>query len=419
MKSNINKKTKQTILWQDASHKDNVRTFQHVSLVHVYFMKGYDKLLMGRLLLKDRKIFFEYDSNFIKLGLQLSPFKLPLKNGVIKSNDHTFEGLFGIFNDSIPDGWGRLLLDRKLISIGLNPNILSPLDRLCIVGSHGMGALTYEPELPQQHQFIDKDLDEIAEEVYHIQENEKNHFIDELLILGGSSAGARPKIMIKLNNEDCMVKFRSSTDLKDIGNIEYAYYLMGQDAGLKMSQSQLLPSKKGFGYFSTKRFDRNKGKRIHMHTISGLLHSDHRYPTLDYETIMKATLWLTRNANECEKQFRAAVFNVLSHNRDDHSKKFSYLMNEQGEWSISPSYDLTFSNGPRAEHCTTVMGEGKNPTLEHLIKLGEVSSLKKAKILEIIDEVRSSISQWSHFADTAGVSKTSKKMILRILEQNF
>lgn len=413
------KKTKEAILWKDSFYKDNIQTFHHISLVHVHFIRGYDKLLVGRLLFKDRKIFFEYDSNFIKLGLQLSPFKLPLKTGVIKSNDPTFEGLFGVFNDSIPDGWGRLLLDRKLVSIGLNPNILSPLDRLCVVGANGMGALTYEPEVPKQYQSISKSLDEIANEIYHIQENDKAHFIDELLSLGGSSAGARPKIMIKLDNEDWMVKFRSPTDLKDIGNIEYAYYLMAQDAGLKVSPSQLLPSKKGFGYFTTKRFDRNKDKRIHMHTISGLLYSDHRYPTLDYETIMKATLWLTRNANECEKQFRVAVFNVLSHNRDDHSKNFSYLMNEQGEWSISPSYDLTFSSGPREEHCTTVMGEGKKPILEHLIKLGEVSGLKNSKILEIIDEVRFSISQWPHFADTAGVSKPSKKMILKTLEQNF
>lgn len=135
------------------------------NLVYVYYHGLGIKKFMGRLLLKNRQIFFEYDGSFIKTGLELSPFKLPLKAGVIQSSDRSFDGLFGIFNDSLPDGWGRLLLDRKLMNAGLNPGALSPLDRLCFVGSNGMGALSYEPENPSAISHITNDLDEIDSEI--------------------------------------------------------------------------------------------------------------------------------------------------------------------------------------------------------------------------------------------------------------
>ena len=390
-------------------------TFQTTTLVHVYFMRQHDKYLMGRLALKDRKIFFEYDPEFIKTGLELSPFKLPLKSGVISSNDPTFETLFGVFNDSLPDGWGRVLLDRKLMSLGLNPSTLSPLDRLCFVGKHGMGALIYEPENSREPCFQHEGLDEIEEEIRVFQEQDDDRFVDDLLSLGGSSAGARPKILIQVEARDWIIKFRSFMDPKDIGNIEYAYHLMATDAKLNVPKAKLFPSHKGSGYFGVQRFDRSGSKRLHMHTLSGLLHVDHREPSLDYETIMKATLWLTRDVAQAEKQFRAAVFNMLSHNRDDHSKNFSFLMDEKGTWAVSPAYDLTFSSGPGGEHCTMMMGEGKNPNLSHVLKLARLGSIKKPKALEIIDEVASAISKWDKFAKDAGVSKTSQTLIQKTL----
>ena len=294
------------------------------NLVYVYYQRPHTKLLMGRLLLKNRQIFFEYDAAFIKTGLELSPFKLPLKAGVIASNDRTFEGLFGVFNDSLPDGWGRLLLDRKLMNSGLNPKTLSPIDRLGFVGSNGMGALSYEPENPSAISPITKDLDEIETEIQATLD-ENDAYVDELLVLGGSSAGARPKVLLSLDGEDWLIKFRSSFDPKDISAIEYAYHLMAKEAGLMVPESKLFPSRKGLGFFGVKRFDRNRDSRIHMHTIAGLLHADHRASVLDYESIMKATLYLTKDIRQCDIQFRNAVFNVLSHNRDDHSKNFAFL----------------------------------------------------------------------------------------------
>ncbi len=385
-------------------------SFSNQDLVYVYYLGSGEKQLTGRLLLKNRQIFFEYDAAFIKTGLELSPFKLPLKSGVVESNDRTFEGLFGLFNDSLPDGWGRLLLDRKLMNAGLNPGILSPLDRLCFVGTLGMGALSYEPENPSSISHITNDLDEIDSEIQATLD-ENDAYVEDLLVLGGSSAGARPKVLLHIEGADWLIKFRSQLDPKDISAIEYAYHLMAIDAGLMVPKAKLFPSRKGLGFFGVNRFDRNDNNRIHMHTIAGLLHADHRELSLDYESIMKATLYLTKDIRQCEIQFRNAIFNVLSHNRDDHSKNFSFLMDQQGNWTVSPAYDLTFSSGPSGEHSTMMMGEGKSPTKVHLLKLASIVGIKQEKALEIIDQVLAATQQWDAFADKVGVSAIQTRNI--------
>lgn len=373
------------------------------NLVHVYYHGFGTKQLVGRLLWKNKQMFFEYDASFIKLGLELSPFKLRLQSGVISSTDSPFEKLFGVFNDSLPDGWGRLLIDRKLISLGLNPNTFSPLDRLCHIGSYTIGALSYEPTFSDAYISLITDLDEIDHEVASTLA-ENNQYLDSLLVLNGSSCGARPKALLKIDNDDWLIKFRSSFDPEDIGAIEYAYHLMAVDAGLNVPVARLFASKNGHGFFGVQRFDRKNEQQIHIHTISGLLHSDHREPSLDYEIIMKATLHLTRDIKQCEAQFRNAVFNVLSHNRDDHSKNFSFLMDAHGTWVVSPAYDLTFSFGPCGEHSTMVMGEGKNPTQNHLLRLAEIANINRNTALEIIEQTLEATNKWKIFAHNSGVS---------------
>jgi len=390
-------------------------TYRPISLVHVYFTQPTGKVPMGRLAQNEHQLFFEYDPEFLKRGLDLSPFKLPLKPGLIPCEDKIFDGLFGVFNDSLPDGWGRLLLDRKLLQRGMIPEALSPLDRLCFVGGHGMGALTYAPEIEGLTSGYQEDLDAIAHEVFQFQQHHDDSFVDELLTMNGSSAGSRPKIVVVREQQDWIIKFPSSHDPQDIGPIEYAYHLMAKEARLEVPTAKLFPSQKGPGYFGVQRFDVASGKRFHMHTVSGLLHANHRSPTLDYESIMKATSWLTKNAHDCEKQFRAAAFNVFGHNRDDHAKNFSFLMDEKGKWQVSPSYDLTFSSGPRGEHCSTLMGEGKHPALPHLLKLAAIGGIKAETARQIIEEVRTAISKWSPFATAAGVSPASLTRIQKAL----
>ncbi|MGB0934511.1 MAG: type II toxin-antitoxin system HipA family toxin [Alphaproteobacteria bacterium] len=391
--------------------------FEPTQIVSVFYQPDKQKIPVGRLALKSRKLYFEYDSGFVDSGIQLSPFKLPLGPGVIASQDHTFDCLFGVFNDSLPDGWGRLLLDRNLIKHNINPGTLSVLDRLCFVGSNGMGALVYEPEQETSQPNNTLDLDQIAAEIALFQKNDDTQYIEDLLQLGGSSAGARPKVLVNIDNEEWLVKFRSTNDPIDIGAIEFAYYMMACEAGLETPTAKLFPAKAGPGYYGCKRFDRSQSARTHMHSTSGLLHADHRLPSLDYETILKASLHVTKNMQECLKQFRHCVFNVLSHNRDDHSKNFSLLMDQHGVWKISPAYDLTFSSGPSGEHCTMIMGEGRHPGKEHLLALAETCSIKLTDAIAIIEEVMAAVAKWDHFASDAGVSADSKKMIAGELDK--
>ncbi len=388
-----------------------------VNLIHVGFMKGSTQIPMGRLVLHKRKILFEYDRDFLNTNLDVSPFKLPLKPGLIPCDDRVFDGLFGVFNDSLPDGWGRLLLDRKLRHMGLNPGDLSPLDRLRFVGKHGMGALLYEPPVEDHQPHTYDDYDVIETMMMQFQDQEDDRFVDDLLSLNGSSAGARPKILVQINQEDWLIKFRSSFDPNDSGAIEYAYHLMAKQAGLNVPEAHLFPSKNCPGYFGVKRFDKVGSQRIHMHTVSGLLHLNNGVPSLDYETILQVTLRLTKDVREVERQLRCTAFNVLAHNRDDHSKNFSFLMNADGLWGVSPAYDITFSSGPGGEHCTTLMGEGKNPTYTNLVSLVKTVGLDIQRIKEISDEVGEAVSCWDTFANQAGVSKKSSLLIKDRLKQ--
>jgi serine/threonine-protein kinase HipA len=396
-----------------------------VKVVHVTYCGGKTPLPMGRLAFIDRRIFFEYTPEFLHSGLELSPFKLPLKPGIFTCKEHIFDGLFGVFNDSLPDGWGRLLLDRKLTKVGINPQTLTPLDRLCYVGKGGMGALQYQPEIEEKKKFnLLTDLDLIADECLQFLENKGDQYVEDLLVMNGSSAGARPKIVVSLlpdqkgfktsqppYHNEWIIKFRSFLDPEDIGPLEYAYHLMASAAGVDVPQAKLFKSRKCGGHFGVKRFDRQEHRILHMHTVSGLLHADHRLPSLDYGTLMKATLWLTKDIREGEKLLRLAAFNVFAHNRDDHAKNFSFLMDENGTWRLSPAYDLTYSYGPGGEHCTTVMGEGKYPSSSSLLKLAQVADIKPEKATQIIHHVKEAVVNWPRFAKEAEVTSRSMESI--------
>lgn len=384
-------------------------------------------LPVGRLAFREGQIYFEYDSSFLTSGLEISPLRLPLQPGVRTFDRSLFEGLPGLFNDSLPDGWGRLLLDRSIRQQGMLPGQFSPLDRLAHVGNKGMGALVYEPDQGTDEVCEHIDLDVLASHAQDVLNGEAGDVLEELLALNGSSAGARPKAVIAVDAarknivhgtdtlqagfEPWLVKFPNSADGPDTGAIEYVYALMAKDAGLDMTQTHLFSAQTGAGYFATKRFDRNAEQRVHVHSACGLLHSDFRAPSLDYEDLIALTGMLTRDVREVAKMFQLAVFNVLAHNRDDHSKNFSFLMNEAGEWRLSPAYDLTFSSGPRGEQSTMVMGEGKNPGAEHLIKLGLDAKLGQELINTIIDRTKYALGQWRVLARKYGVSQANIELI--------
>lgn len=341
---------------------------------------------------------FEYDREWLAEGFSISPFSLPLKAGVFIPKIDPFDGVFGVFADSMPDGWGRLLVDRLLLKRGINPVEISNLDRLAIVGNSGMGALTYEPDRHFEELYSDMELDEIAEECSKILKTDSSEKLDELFLMGGSSGGARPKILTNIEGEEWIIKFPSSEDKVDIGRQEYEYSVCAKKCGIDMTETKLFPSKRCEGYFGTKRFDRvnneNGINRVHMLSVSGLLETSHRIPNLDYDILMKLTLELTKDYAEVEKLYRLMCFNVFAHNRDDHSKNFSYIYDEaEQSWKLSPAYDLTYSYSIGGEHATSVHGEGKNPSMKELLLVAETIGMNRKRAESIAKEIQECVYQ--------------------------
>lgn len=339
-----------------------------------------------------RVIAFQYADEWLSSGFSLSPLSLPLQKKVYIPKYDPFDGLFGAFADSLPDGWGRLLVDRMLLKNGIDPHEVDMLNRLAIVGDTGMGALTYYPTHKQSSHNSGLSYDRLAAECKRILETDYTEDLDELFLLGGSSGGARPKILTEINGEDWIVKFPASVDRKDIGLIEYQYSICAKKCGIRMAETRLFPSNQCEGYFGTKRFDRVNGKRVHMLTVSALLEVSHRIPSIDYGTLLALTLKLTQSYAEVEKMYRLMCFNMYAHNRDDHTNNFSFLYDETKKtWELSPAYDLTYSNSLGGEHATCINGEGKNPKLSDLLALADKIGIKESKARQIAEFVEQTV----------------------------
>lgn len=347
-------------------------------------------------MMREGTVAFEYDRQWLQDGYAISPYSLPLEEKVFIPRYDPFEGLFGVFDDSLPDGWGRLLTDRLLLKNGENPYEIDCLNRLSIVGDSGMGVLSYHPvhDLGEAGEILD--YDRMARECKKVLETDFSEDLDELFRLGGSSGGARPKIFTKYNGEEWIVKFPSSIDKEDCGEVEYRYALCAKKCGLDMADVRLFPSERCAGYFGTKRFDRVRGKdgnmqRVHMLSVSGMLETSHRIPNLDYHLLMRLTLSLTKDYRQVEQMFRQMCFNVFAHNRDDHSRNFSFLYDEiDRRWKLSPVYDLTYSNSLGGEHATCVDGNGKNPGMKEILSVAVKIGLaqdKSKRIAETIHEI--------------------------------
>jgi serine/threonine-protein kinase HipA len=408
------------------------RVFRPITVLNVEMVLNGARRQVGRLAWRDRVIYFEYDSAFLSTRIELSPFGLKRAPGVIEGQPTVFERLHGLFNDSLPDGWGRLLMDRKLHQVGIQPNQLTPLDRLAWIGGHGMGALLYRPEHPGLTGGGEGvDLDRLADQSRMVLEDKPKAVLDELLRIGGSPQGARPKALVGVsvdggslihgvddlpdNYEHWIVKFRSSTDTADVGAIEHAYAAMAREAGVAMPPTALFPAKKGPGYFGIKRFDRSGNRRLHMHTASGLLNIDHTLPSLGYDGLLRAARSLTRRQSEVEQVFARMVFNVFAHNRDDHTKNHSFLIAEDGGWYASPAYDVTFSSGPDGEHALDIAGEGRNPGVGHIHAVANEVGVGKKEAAAIIDRVKMAVDRWPVLATGSGVSDKMASAIDRVL----
>ena len=382
-----------------------------------------DDVSVGALAEDRGRIYFQYDASFLDRGLELSPFRLPLQPGLIEHRDREFGPLPGLFDDSLPDGWGLLLMDRHFRAGGLQPGAITPLDRLAWLGQRTMGALTYHPSSDEDG--VDNrrlDLRDMAREATAILAGTTQDVLPRLLRAGGSPGGARPKVLVGLRldrdevisgadepppgYEPWIVKFAGPADRGDAGPLEYAYALMAAEAGIDLPPTRLFATAGGASFFGVRRFDREGHRRIHVHTFGNLIHSNFRIPSADYADLMKVTSLLTRDQRQVSRAFRRMVFNVAAHNRDDHVKNFAFLLDEySGEWSLSPAYDLIFSPGPGGEHTMTVAGEGRHPGRPHLLQVGEQAGLSRPEAGRILEEVRAAIDRWPAHAESTGVTR--------------
>jgi len=363
----------------------------------------------------------------IESGLRVDGgIRYPLEPGLQPARSGDFGGLHGFLADSLPEGWGYLVMRRRLAKLGLDIASLTPVERLALVGDGGRGALVFAPATtPDGDTTTGIDLDALAEEAAQLLSGEDGRLADVLAKAAGGSGGARPKVHVgfgpngeisvggetlRADHDAWIVKFRAHDDPADIGPLEEAYALMAQAAGLEVAEHKLIAAGKGPGYFATRRFDRPaRGARLHMVSLSGAVESPPDTP-FSYDMFLRATSAITRNASDVSAAFRRMVFNVLAHNRDDHVRQHAYLMDARGDWRLAPSYDLTFSAGPGGEHYLDVLGEGRRPSRRHIDALAARHGLAAPSVDAMVREVAAAVSDWRKFARDAGVSSATTRL---------
>jgi serine/threonine-protein kinase HipA len=277
---------------------------------------------------------------------------------------------------------------------------VSPLDRLAFIGDKAMGALAFEPANEDALPDEDVNLLELAKSVRTVLDGKDVDVLRQLILLGGSPQGARPKALVHYDpatqvmrthgdeaGEPWLIKFPAREEHKDACALEHAYATCAADCQLEMPEAAYFDLGRQYAAFGVKRFDRQAGMRVPMHTLAGLLHADFRLPSVDYTTFLRATRFLTRDEREVEKAYRRAVFNVVFNNRDDHAKNFAYCLDERRRWKLAPAYDLTFNAGPGGEHQMDVCGEGRAPGKADLLKLAAEAEVPREKAGVVIDRI--------------------------------
>ncbi len=405
---------------------------------------------------------FEFDPGFLKLGIDLAPFTMPI--AAMQSGNRifsfpnlareTFFGLPGLLADSLPDKFGNRLIDVWLAMQGRATGSMNPVERLCYVGNRGMGALEFEPMLKNgKEKVLPLEISELvglAKEA--LREKKGLHAelsvnealaLKEIILVGTSAGGARAKAIIAWNENSgevvsgqlqapegfshWLIKFDGVTnnllgDPKGYGRIEYAYYKMAIDCGIRMSESRLF-QEGGRAHFITKRFDRPANNRkLHLQTLCGLCHFDFNDSnSYSYEQAFQAMRQLRLPYSDAEQLFARMVFNVIARNMDDHTKNLAFLMDESGRWSLSPAYDVTFAYNPTskwlARHQMSVNGKRENITLDDFFSVGKQMNIKKAS--EIIERVKSVAKNWMGYAEQAGIPENQAKEIISTLLLNL
>lgn len=333
---------------------------------------------------------FEYDRVWLAEGFSISPTELPLQGGLFYADKEKLSGGFAVFEDSIPDGYGLYLLERILNGEGTSLRDLTPLQRLSIIGTSGMGTLSYLPMMPGIHRQQELDeierLDMIQEEALKVLSEKSTGDAEFLYYNSANSGGARPKVMLRSRDgSHWMVKFRHTYDPLDIGRSELLYMETARECGVTIPRIGLIKDK----YFAIERFDYTPdGQKLHVLTSAAILKTDFRNMDVDYTHLLALTGYLTQDPVQVEEMFRRMVVNLVVDNKDDHAKNFSFICKE-GTWSLAPAYDITYSpSGSRGEHATSLFYKG-NPSLDDILKAGIGIRIPRERCMEIIKKVES------------------------------
>ncbi|ASB49614.1 type II toxin-antitoxin system HipA family toxin [Alkalitalea saponilacus] len=393
---------------------------------------------------------FEYDPAFKQLGWDLAPIKMSVfdnrsqfsfpelkkdKNSVYD----TFKGLPGLLADALPDKYGNQLINLWLAQQGRPQDGMSPVEMLCFIGTRGMGALEFEPAvLKESKRSFSIEIDSLVataqkmlgqREAFTTNLNkDEEHAVSEILKIGTSAGGARPKAVIAWNEktgevksgqtkapkgfEHWLIKLDGVSDVQlggshGYGRVEMAYYNMATACGIEMMPSRLL-AENGRAHFMTKRFDRDGGEvKHHVQTFCAMKHFDYNLVnSFSYEQLFQCMRELKLTYADAEQMFRRMVFNVIARNCDDHTKNFSFLLKQGGNWELAPAYDLCHAYRPGSEwvsqHALSINGKRKNISKADLLIIGESIRCKKAS--DIVDEINDTVNQWKTFAENADVS---------------
>lgn len=400
--------------------------------------------------------YFQYDTKFIQKGWDLSPLKMPISQGSqiysfpelrIGRNEtlDTFKGLPGLLADALPDKYGNRLISTWLAQQGRTENSMNPVEKLCFIGTRGMGALEFEPatiKTSTRNFSLEFDgLVELAKKMLHDREGFLTHLskdeekaMMEILKIGTSAGGARPKAVIAYNRKTGEIKSGQGSVPKGFehwllkldgvsgeqfgessgwGRVEYAYYLMAKDCKIEISECRLL-EENGRAHFMTKRFDRDGNIKHHTQSLCGMQHYDFNdMYGYSYEQVFQTMRLLYLTYPEAEQMFRRMVFNVLATNFDDHTKNFSFILKKDDRWRLAPAYDLCFSFDPTNhwvnKQTLSINGKRLEITKEDLMTIAKNNNIKKGD--KIIDEMNSIIKSWTTYASQANVNNALKKKI--------
>lgn len=390
-----------------------------------------ERFVLGTLADDSRDLLFEYSPGALRRGLDLSPHKLPLQEKAYGDFPAHQLRLPGLISDSLPDGWGMLLMDRLFRRQGRRVDQVSPLDRLAFIGDSAMGALVFEPAEDNILTHEDVQLLDLAKETREVLTDESEELLLKLVMMGGSPHGARPKVLVNLDRSTnrmtnwegfggvpLLVKFPAQHEHKEVCAIEAMYGRIATECGLKMPRIDYFDLEKNLAAFGIERFDRSDGMRVPMHTAAGAAHVDFRIPQLDYISLLRLTRRMTADEREVLHAYERCVFNVVFNNRDDHSKNFSFLLGSDDRWYLSPAYDLSYCEGPNGEHQMDVCGEAREPARKHLLELAAKAGVLERAAVAVIERIAEVSLQFNEFSDGLPIRKTTLKQIETAVSHN-